>query len=374
MKKNCCFSHYINTKPIIFFIIFLQMEDLQATSYPLSINNNSAALTNGTAGAITASLVYVTPAGFDTKLVLVVLFVSFGILGLGGNILILYFVSKKNSVPFHQSSPFLRNFNLYMKSLAISDILACLISVPVVCAQLMFDIFQNGWPCKIVRYIAVVFNCITINNLMAISTERFLSTRDVPKTFSSSTVRKLVYAAWVTGSLIVFAPAATMNGVRHDISGKHYTVVCDKDTSYLPYRVIVAGFVLTQHVIPSIGLIFINVILAVRVWKRAKRTIDIQKDNAIRARVRSQQLKATYILILVTLAFVIPYSSLLYYAAFVVVFKPSLDFQDDFLIRYISAVLILSSSSINFIIYVVQMKDLRAFLKKVLCCKGDGNA
>ena len=68
---------------------------------------------------------------------------------------------------------------------------------------------------------------------MAISSERFLSTRDVPKTFSSSTVRKLVHAAWVTGSLIVLAPAATMNGVRYNVSATHYTVVCDKDTSYL---------------------------------------------------------------------------------------------------------------------------------------------
>ena len=209
------------------------MEDSQATFSLLSINNHLAAFNNGTAAAITAGLEYVNPPGFDTKLVLVVLFVSFGILGLGGIIVILYFVSKKNSLPFHQSSPFLRNFNLYMKSLAISDILACLISFPVVCAQLMFDIFQNVWPCKIVRYIAVVFNCITINNLVAISSERFLSTRDVPKTFSSSTVRKLVRAAWVTGSLIVLAPAATMKGARYNVSVTHYTVVCDKDTSYL---------------------------------------------------------------------------------------------------------------------------------------------
>ena len=63
----------------------------------------------------------------------------------------------------------------------------------------MYDVFQNGWPCKISRYISGTFYLITVNNLIVISNERFLSTRGVPKTFSGSTVRKLVYAAWLSG-------------------------------------------------------------------------------------------------------------------------------------------------------------------------------
>ena len=95
----------------------------QLLSNPNSIDNQSSVI-NSTAVAIT-SLVYVfAPADFSIKLVLVVLFVLFGVIGLVGNILILYFLSKKKSVPFLQSSPFLRNFNLYMKSLALSDIIS----------------------------------------------------------------------------------------------------------------------------------------------------------------------------------------------------------------------------------------------------------
>ena len=345
----------------------------QLLSNPNSIDNQSSVI-NSTAVAIT-SLVYVfAPADFSIKLVFVVLFAIFGVIGLVGNILILYFLSKKKSVPFLQFSPFLRNFNLYMRSLALSEILSSLIRGVLVCIELMYDVFQNGWPCKISRCISGMFYYITANNLIFISTERFLSTRDVPKTFSSSTVRKLVYAAWLSGFFVGLFPAATLKGVRHDINATHYTMVCKPDTSYLPNRVIIVGFVLIQVVIPSIALICMNIIIARRIWKGSKRRIDIQRDNAIRAKMRSQIIKKTSLLIIVTIAFVLPYSSILYYAAFVAVAKPSLDFQEDFVITHFCFLLVFFSTAINFFLYLVQMKDFRVFLLKHFCGKGVDNA
>ena len=342
----------------------------QLLSSPLFINNQSSVTNSTAAAAITPSVYVVTPVGFDTKLILFVLFLIVGVIGLVGNILILYFLSKKKSVPFLQSSSFLRNFDLYMKSLALSDILSCSISVPLASVEIMYGVFQSGWPCRTVRYINVTFTFITINNFIAISVERFLSTRDVPKTLSVASVRKIVYAAWIAGFLVSLAPAATMNGIKYDINATHYTVVCKPDTSYIPYRVTFASVVLIQYVLPSIALIGINVILARRVWKRRKGRVDILKDNAIKARVRLHQIKTTNLLIIVTLAFVIPYSLLLYYLAYVAIVKPSLDLQVDFVMRYSGAVLVFSNSAVNFFIYLVQMKDLRVFLKQVICCKG----
>ena len=345
----------------------------QLLSNPNSTDNQSS-VTNSTAVAIT-SLVYVfAPADFSIKLVLVVLFVIFGVIGLLGNILILYFLSKKKSVPFLQSSPFLRNFNLYMKSLALSEILVTSTGGVLVCIELMYDVFQNGWPCKIRRYISGMFYVIRANNLIVISTERFLSTRDIPKTFSGYTVRKLVYTAWLSGFFMGLFPAATTNGVRYDINATHQTMVCKPDTSYLPNRVIIVGFVLIQVVIPSIALICMNIIIARRIWKGSKRRIDIQRDNAIRARMRSHQIKKTSLIIIVTIASVLPYSTILYYTAFVAVAEASLDFQEDFVIRHFSRALVFSVSATNFIIYVVQMKDFRVFLLKHFCSKSVGDA
>ena len=342
----------------------------QLLSNPVFINNQSSVTNSTAAAAITASVYVVTPVGFDTKLIIFVLFLIVGVSGLVGNILILYFLSKKKSVPFLQSSSFLRNFDLYMKSLALSDILSCSISVPLASVEIMYGVFQSGWPCRTVRYINVTFTFITINNLIAISVERFLSTRAVPKTYSVTSVRKIVYAAWIAGLIVALAPAATINGVRYDINATHYTVVCKPDTRYLPYRATVVSVVLIQYVLPSIALIGINIILARRVWKIRKRRVDVLQDNAIRARMRSHQIKTTNLLIIVTLAFVIPYCLLLYYSAYVAIVKPPLDVQVDFVLRYSSAVLIFSNSAVNFVIYLIQMKDFRVFLKQVLCRKG----
>ena len=354
-----------------FFLFYLQMErSSQLLSNPLFINYQSSVTNSTAAAAMTASVFVVTPVGFDTKLILFVLFLIVGVSGLVGNILILYFLSKKKSVPFLQSSSFLRNFDLYMKSLALSDILSCSISVPLASVEIMYDVFQSGWPCRTVRYINVTFTFITINNLIAISVERFLSTRAVPKTFSVTSVRKIVYAAWIAGLIVALAPAATINGVRYDINATHYTVVCKPDTRYLPYRATVVSVVLIQYFLPSIALIGINIILARRVWKIRKRRVDVLQNNAVRARMRSHQIKTTNLLIIVTLAFVIPYCLLLYYSAYVAIVKPPLDVQVDFVLRYSSAVLIFSNSAVNFVIYLIQMKDFRVFLKQVLCCKG----
>ena len=57
--------------------------------------------------------------------------------------------------------------------------------------------------------------------------------------------------------------------------------------------------------------------------------------------MRSQIIKKTSLLITVTIAFVIPYSLILYYAAFVAVAKPSLDFQEDFVITNFCFLLVL---------------------------------
>ena len=325
----------------------------QLLSNPLFINHQWSVTNSTAAAAMTASVFVVTPVGFDTKLILFVLFLIVGVGGLVGNILILYFLSKKKSVPFLQSSSFLRNFDLYMKSLALSDILSCSISVPLASVEIMYDVFQSGWPCRTVRYISVTFTFITINNLIAISTERFLSTRAVPKTFSVTSVRKIVYAAWIAGLIVALAPAATINGVRYDINATHYTVVCKPDTRYLPYRATVVSIVLIQYFLPSIALIGINIVLARRVWKIRKRRVDVLQDNAVRARMRSHQIKTTNLLIIVTLAFVIPYCLLLYYSAYVAIVKPPLDVQVDFVLRYSSAVLIFSNSAVNFVIYLI---------------------
>ena len=133
--------------------------------------NNQSALLNVTE---MKSRVYVfTPAEFTTKLALVLVFASFGAVGFVGNLLIYYFIFfQKNVVSYMQNNTFLRNFDLYIKSLALSDILSNIISLPLICIQIMVDVFQHDWACRFVRFIGILLPSITMNNLMVISLER----------------------------------------------------------------------------------------------------------------------------------------------------------------------------------------------------------
>ncbi|XP_020624516.1 uncharacterized protein LOC110061986 [Orbicella faveolata] len=421
------------------------MEELQMM-FNLSVNNESDVL-NATE---MKNRVYVfTPAGFTTKLALVFVFASVGTVGLVGNVLIYYFMSfKRKVVSYMQYNPFLRNFNSYIKSLALSDIMSNMISLPLICIQIMVDVFQHDWACRIVRFIGILLPSITMNNLMVISVERYLATRAVPRSFSVSSVRKLVFTAWLAGFIVVLGPTATFKGIRCDLNDTHYTVVCKYDNSYLPFRIIAVCYALVQHLIPCVILSYLNISVAktlrpeqkkridiqrnnairanlikiimegsqmmsnfsvsnesallnatekkpavyvftptgfttklalllvfasvgATLWTRQRKRIDIQRNNAIRANLIATKLRGTYLLIAMTFAFIIPYSALLYYAVYVMLAKRSLDFKTDFITRYLSVGLLYSNGAINFIIYMVQMTDFRAFLKKLFC--GNGN-
>ena len=310
------------------------------------------------------------PRSVNSKIGLVALLVILGLVGLLGNSLIHFFVSKKKSFPLLQSTPFVRNFNLYIRSLTLSNILSSLVSLPLLSVQL-FDIFHNDWPCRIVRYIGMLFPTIALNNLIFISIEKFSSTRDVPKSFSVATVRKLVYGAWIIGCLSLSVPAATMSVVRSNINGTHYTVDCKIDKSNLTYRAIEQGFGLMQFFIPSIILLCINLIIARRVWKRQSRRINIQRDNAIKVEIRSSQIRGTYLLIFFTFVSIVPYSFFTCFSVYVNFAKHSLsELEADFIIRYLGGALFFSSSAINVIMYLVQMKSFRVFLKTTFCGKG----
>ena len=97
--------------------------------------------------------------------------------------------------------------------------------------------------------------------------------------------------------------------------------------------------------------------------------MNIQMNNAIKAKMRPVKLRGTYLLIAITIAFIIPYSTSLYYASCVMLIKPSLDFQIDYRMRCLTIVVFFSNSAINFVIYLVQMSDFRSFVKKVFCSK-----
>ena len=113
----------------------------------------------------------------------------------------------------------------------------------------------------------------------------------------------------------------------------------------------------------------------IRTWSGAGRPALRQLASGERRRGmrrwwwRAAKRRGTYLLILITFAFIIPYSWTLYYAVYVMVVNPTLDFQFDYRIRCLSIVLFFTNSSLNFMIYLVQMNDFRHYVRKVFCNK-----
>ena len=317
-----------------------------------------------------------TPAGYTTKLALLLSMVIIGVVGLVGGSLILYFVCSRKQALYLKSSRFMKNFNFYIKSLALSDMLCAMVSLPLTCIQIHFDVFQGRWACKIVRYFNIVFPVITINNLVVIGMEKYFSLRRVPRTLRASTVRKLIFLSWVVGFAITLLPATTFEPIRYDLNETHFTVICKYDREYLPFRLMFLSFTVIVYVLPCIFLVVVNVSLIRTVWIKVRVTISMQVDNPMKVKLRAAKVRGTLLLVAVTFAFVIPYFAYLGYVTYNMIAKPDIDFKTDFVIRYSSGVLAFSNGAINFVIYVVQMKDFRVFVRNLICgtCSVEHNA
>ena len=338
------------------------MAGMQGTNVTASISNFSKT-DNGT--GLTGKIYVFTPAGSSTKLTFLLILTTVGIVAFLGNTLMLCFLkTKKKTNNFLKMCCFEKNFNFYIQSLAISDVLSAAISLPAICINISFDLFQQGWGCRIVRYLNIVFPAITMNNLLLISIERYCSTRQVPRTFQNSAVRKIVFIAWIAGLFFAFIPAATFKGIRYDVNDTHYTVVCKFDNQYLPFRIMILSYTILQYILPSFLIIRICVSLFITVWRRTRQAVDVQRDNAFTLARKAARIRGMCIIITLMLAFVIPHIFSFTFVTYNIITKPHISFQTDYIIRYTSTVIALSNSAINVIIHMVQMKDFRSFLKK----------
>ena len=118
--------------------LLLHIKNMQGMSLSSSLPpTNSSVAVNG-AGLRMPSRVFVfTPLPSSTRLAMFLPLVAGGIMGFVGNILVLCFLqSKKKTNSIMKTCSFVKNFNVYIKSLAISDALTDVISLPPICCML----------------------------------------------------------------------------------------------------------------------------------------------------------------------------------------------------------------------------------------------
>ena len=324
--------------------------------------NNLSHLNNY--GEATNSIYIFTPAGDTRKHILCFFLSIFGVLGFLGNCVIFIFLGKKPKRNPIQSNHFVRNLNLYIRSLSLSDVLSSAVSVPLLCIQILYDLFQSGWPCKIVRYLQFIFTVITINTLVVISLEKYLTTRKVLRTVGTTKMRKMIIGAWVFGFLFMLLASAPYDGKRVDLNETHFTVICKNDEQfYHPFKITIIILPL-QYVLPCVFVVYVNICLIKTVWDSGRRKVVNVAKNAFQAQLRAKKIRGITLIILLTFAFVVPFSFFLGNIAYMQIARPQLDFSTAYMARYGTGVVVFLSPLMNFVIYVVQMKDFREFLKK----------
>ena len=340
------------------------MESNATTWLPVNISGNNSSYLNNNTEAMYPVYIF-TPAGVTAKSVLCSILFAVGGVGFLGNSLIFYFLCQKTTRTPFQMSRFMCNLNLYIRSLSLSDLLSCLVSLPLLCVQILFDLFQSGWPCKIVRYFHFIFPAITMNILVVINVEKYLSTRAFPRTFSTATVRKMIISAWFLGVVVMVIPAAAYDGIKVDLNHTHFTVICRNNQNFYPFKITLVVFPM-QYIIPSVLVIYMNICLTRTVWVKGKRKVDNAVSNAFKAKLSATRVKGTSLLIAVTFAFTIPYLFFVTNVAYTQIAEPQRGFAMDYITRYAAGATAYCSSLINFIIYFAQMKDFREFLKNIL--------
>ena len=341
------------------------MEGILTSWLPSNVPGNNSSDWNNRTGKVDPIYVF-TPAGVTAKSVLCLILSTIGSVGFLGNSFIFSFLWKQRSKNPVQSNRFMKNLNLYLRSLSLSDLLSCAVSLPLVCIQVLFDVFQSGWLCKMVRYFQFIFPVITINNLVVISLEKYLSTRTVPRTLSFSTVRKMIICAWILGLVLMLINVAAFDGVRVDLNKTHYTVVCRKVEDSYSFNMTFI-LVLIVYLLPSIFITCTNVCLLKTLWTRGRRKIGNRVNNLFKADLRAKMIKGTTLLVALTFGFIVPYFFFFGNIVYTQIAKPQRDFATDYLVRCSFAGIAFGISVLNFVIYFAQMKEFRMFLKKHLC-------
>ena len=304
-----------------------------------------------------------TTVGFTFRLILCVLLVLTAIVGCAGNVLVFRFARETQRKRKNQIARFApRQFCFFIQSLAISDVLAVCIAVPLLCTELFVPIVNDNWPCKVVRYVYMVFPTITSFNLVVIGLERYLGVCYPTKCLSHVKAQRLVKGAWILGAIIPLFAVSTYKPVYHKLSETQYKLICEHYSSDIVARILRASHGLLVYVLPIIFLFFTSVSILRLIWTRKT---DGTQGNTTRNDQKKKK-RATTLLVAIILAFILCYAPPMLYPMYRILIKPSVDLQTETVFRGIRVILMYINSPLNFCIHLVQLPGFYSSLKSII--------
>ncbi|XP_032231262.2 trace amine-associated receptor 5 [Nematostella vectensis] len=297
-----------------------------------------------------------TPAGLPVKMSLTVIQVLFGGFAVVANGTYIYLRRKMKRKSHHVFSRSMTSY--FTQSLAWSNVLCCVISLPLVLVQYFVDVFQNDFGCRAVRFFQFVFPVVTMFNLVVIGVERYMATFHPFLVPTERITRRRVIAAWGVGVVVTLIPIPTFGGVPFDIDEGTYTIICKYNNDVAVYRVMFLTFNLVVYFIPSIALTIIS--YRIRRYMTSNRFVAHNRQCTIRT--NSWRFQGTRMFSTLILAFILPYMLYMVYSAVNMILRPVLSFTTDYIIRYTSGVLAYGNAALSPIIVFTNMRDVRQTL------------
>ncbi|XP_048587217.1 neuropeptide FF receptor 2 [Nematostella vectensis] len=286
-----------------------------------------------------------------------------GILSISGNTLVLYVKGKENRSSPESNRTKIRYF---VMSLALSDILAGLISLPVTILMAILYRAQTDLMCKVVRYIGIVGPVVTTNNLVVMALERYACVFYPLKVPSRHTIIQCIIIAWVTGSLLTLLPARAYNVIPVDIDDRSYTMQCRVDPMH---KHLFLGFSICAYVLPCAGLIATSAAIGRLLYRKRNR---IGEENQPSPREHASRFQGSRMLIAITFAMILPYITYFTYLNISLYVKAPISFTSDCIIRMIMTTACYSKGFFNVLIYIYYMKNIGKTLKAIVCRKKTG--
>lgn len=297
----------------------------------------------------------------------VFIIVTIGLAGIVGNSLIFFLEYKRQQMKKGQvRRPLERSMSMYfIKSLALSDLLSCIIHTPLGVIWLYDDSIKSDIDCRMHRIALMSLSCITILNVCFISVERFLAVF-YPFKAPTVTVSKIyVVLAWVFGFLVGLLYVVPYKRQRLEVGPYLYTVIC---ISSLPDEII-SGVLVGVHTIimffiPNIIICVTSICISRFLRKRKMQIASGELKSS--QRVNSWRIKDTAMFVKIIFAFYIPYTTFFVANILKETGVIKVNFLIESIIQLSTFVLAFSNCAINPVIYITSSPDFKKVISKLL--------
>ncbi|KAM8953234.1 neurotensin receptor type 2 [Pelodytes ibericus] len=234
------------------------MEDIMGTppinlSYPTMVPNSTSDLSHQLG----------VDTHFSSKVLITVLYVLIFLVGTVGNVLTIRLVLKKHSLHSLQST-----VHYHLVSLALSDILILVISIPIE----LYNFIWVHYPwvfgdavCRSYYFLRDICSYATVLNISSLSCERYLAIchpMTAKRIMSRMRTKKILSAIWIS-SLVFAMPMAFIMGVKYkskstDGQPDPSSLVCTSLVSTATLKIFIQVNVFMSFLLPVTLIAFLN--------------------------------------------------------------------------------------------------------------------